>query len=145
MPGSKSPPSEQTLDWQGTIPGPVSTARQTIGRALPFNLVVVVCAAAPQTPARDDTQERYAARRSARRCIGNDLGSARMKGNDLDLRLARDEQRRHSLANDQSRGDVLTGIIGAHRALTVSMISALSIPCRLLEVRPPTSLLPPRR
>jgi hypothetical protein len=39
----------------------------------------------------------------------------------------RDEQRRDS-AGDQSRCDVLAGIIGARRALTVSMISALSMP-----------------
>ena len=31
---------------------------------------------------------------------------------------------------DQSRTDALTGIIGARRACTVSMISPLSIPCR---------------
>ena len=31
---------------------------------------------------------------------------------------------------DQSRSDVLTGIIGARRPCTVSMISALSMPCR---------------
>jgi hypothetical protein len=41
----------------------------------------------------------------------------------------RDEQRRDS-AVDQSRSDVLTGVIGARRAWTVSMISALSIPWR---------------
>ena len=33
-------------------------------------------------------------------------------------------------AVDQSRSDTLTGIIGARRAWTVSMISALSMPCR---------------
>jgi hypothetical protein len=41
----------------------------------------------------------------------------------------RDEQRRNA-AVVQSRSDVLTGIIGARRAWTVSMISALSMPCR---------------
>jgi hypothetical protein len=39
----------------------------------------------------------------------------------------RDEQRREF---DQSRRDVLTGIIGARRVWTVSMISALSMPWR---------------
>src|SRR3954447_4430072 len=39
----------------------------------------------------------------------------------------RDAQRRDSLANDQSRGDVLTRIIGARLVWTVSMISALSM------------------
>jgi hypothetical protein len=34
--------------------------------------------------------------------------------------------RRH----DQGRTDALTGIIGARRACTVSMISPLSMPCR---------------
>jgi hypothetical protein len=41
----------------------------------------------------------------------------------------RDEQRRGSAAH-QSRSDVLTGIIGARRAWTVSTISALSMPSR---------------
>jgi hypothetical protein len=44
----------------------------------------------------------------------------------------RDEQRCDS-AVDQSRSDVLTGIFGARRAWTVSMISALSIPWRYLQ------------
>jgi hypothetical protein len=34
------------------------------------------------------------------------------------------------LTVDQSRSDVLTGIMGAGRAWTVSMISALSMPYR---------------
>ena len=33
-------------------------------------------------------------------------------------------------AVDQSRSEALTGIIGARRACTVSMISPLSMPCR---------------
>jgi hypothetical protein len=41
----------------------------------------------------------------------------------------RDEQRGDS-AVDPSRSDVPTGIIGARRAWTVSMISALSMPWR---------------
>jgi hypothetical protein len=41
----------------------------------------------------------------------------------------RDKQRRRS-AVDQSPSDALTGIIGARRAWTISMISALSMPCR---------------
>jgi hypothetical protein len=41
----------------------------------------------------------------------------------------RDEQRRDS-AVDQGRSGVLTGIIGARQACTVSMISALSMPWR---------------
>jgi len=40
----------------------------------------------------------------------------------------RDEQR--PSAGDQSRSDTLTGIIGARRACTVSMISPLSMPWR---------------
>jgi hypothetical protein len=39
----------------------------------------------------------------------------------------RDEQRP---AGDQSRSETLTGIIGARRAWTVSMISPLSMPWR---------------
>jgi hypothetical protein len=39
----------------------------------------------------------------------------------------RDEQRP---ADDQSRSETLTGIIGARRAWTVSMISPLSMPWR---------------
>jgi hypothetical protein len=35
-----------------------------------------------------------------------------------------------ALAVDQSRSEALTGIIGARRAWTVSMISPLSMPCR---------------
>ena len=41
----------------------------------------------------------------------------------------RDEQRPRG-AGDQSRSEALTGIIGARRAWTVSMISPLSMPCR---------------
>jgi hypothetical protein len=43
---------------------------------------------------------------------------------------ALDDERRWRSAFDQSRSDVLTGTIGARRAWTVSMISALSMPCR---------------
>jgi hypothetical protein len=50
--------------------------------------------------------------------------SRRAAGPDAPLR---DEQRRDSPSN-QSRRHVLTGIIGARRAWTASMISALSIP-----------------
>jgi hypothetical protein len=42
---------------------------------------------------------------------------------------SRDEQRLRC-AVDQSRSEVLTGIIGARRACTVSTISPLSMPCR---------------
>jgi hypothetical protein len=41
---------------------------------------------------------------------------------------SRDTQRR--AASYQRGGNVLTGIIGWRRAWTVSMISALSMPCR---------------
>jgi hypothetical protein len=42
----------------------------------------------------------------------------------------RDEQRPFG-GGDQSRSEALTGIIGARRACTVSMISPLSIPCQV--------------
>ena len=44
------------------------------------------------------------------------------------------EEQRARIAVDQSRSDALTGIIGARRACTVSMISPLSMPCRYTEV-----------
>jgi hypothetical protein len=40
------------------------------------------------------------------------------------------EEQRPRRAVDQSRSEALTGIIGARRAWTVSMISPLSMPCR---------------
>jgi hypothetical protein len=40
------------------------------------------------------------------------------------------EEQRPRCAIDQSRSDALTGIIGARRACTVSMISRLSMPWR---------------
>jgi hypothetical protein len=44
---------------------------------------------------------------------------------------SRDERRRSPpLAVDQSRSDTLTGIMGARRACTVSIISPLSMRCR---------------
>ena len=45
-------------------------------------------------------------------------------------RVASRDERRPRLLVDQSRSEALTGIIGARRACTVSMISPLSMPCR---------------
>jgi hypothetical protein len=42
----------------------------------------------------------------------------------------------HRPAGGQRRSDALTGIIGARRACTVSLISPLSMPCRYTEVMP---------
>ena len=60
--------------------------------------------------------------------IGTACGHERTKLERVAVAM-RDERRR-ALRSFQSRSDALTGIIGARRARTVSMISALSMPWR---------------